>query len=55
MSSKQCLARRMDDLDELSYELGAWQAWKNASGKGVDWQFTTDEAKVHLHRLYPVI
>lgn len=30
-----------------------WQDARNASGKGVDWQFTADGARIKLKRLYP--
>lgn len=53
--SRQCLSRRIDELDKLNAELDAWQKWSNASEKSVDWQFTAEDARVHLRRLYPVI
>jgi hypothetical protein len=30
----------------------AWQDARNASGKGIDWQFTTANARIKLKRLY---
>jgi hypothetical protein len=32
-----------------------WSAQRTGSGKHVDWQFTTADARVKLKRLYPVI
>jgi hypothetical protein len=52
---RQCLARRIDDLDRLNAELVAWQTSRNESEGTVKWQFTTDDARVHLHALYPDI
>jgi hypothetical protein len=52
---RQCLARRIDDIDRLNAELAAWQLSRNASEGTVKWQFTTDEARVVLHGLYPDI
>ena len=51
--SRQCLDRRMPDVDMLTDEVAAWT--KNRNGKCVkaDWQFTTDDARVKLKRLYP--
>ena len=51
--SRQCLDRRMPDVDTLTDEVAAWT--KNRNGKCVkaDWQFTTDDARVKLKRLYP--
>jgi len=53
--SRQCLSRRIGDLAALNSELRSWQVWSNACGGAVDWQFTTDDARVRLRHLYPVI
>ena len=52
---RQCLARRIDDLDVLNEELAAWQMSRNEAEGTVKWQFTTDDARIHLHGLYPEI
>ena len=52
----QCLGdRRIPDIISLNRELSAWNTQRNQSQKGVDWQFTTDEARTKLKRLYPAI
>jgi len=52
----QCLGdRRIPNIEELNSELHAWYTQRNKSQKGVDWQFTTDDARIKLKRLYPVI
>jgi hypothetical protein len=51
--TRQCLDRRIDDLDLLNAELAAWQAATNADQRQVDWQFTTTDARVKLRHLYP--
>jgi hypothetical protein len=51
--SKQCLDRRIDDIALLRKELSFWEANRNAIQKGVDWQFTTVDARIKLKRLYP--
>ncbi len=51
--TKQCLSRRIGDIETYRREVKAWQDVRNASGKGVDWQFTTDDARIKLKRLYP--
>jgi hypothetical protein len=33
----------------------AWEVERNGKQKGVDWQFTTDDARIKLKRLYPTI
>jgi len=51
--TRQCLDRRIGDLDILNTELAAWQAATNADQRQVDWQFTTADARTRLRRLYP--
>jgi hypothetical protein len=52
--SGQCLDRRIPDRATLEREVAAWEADRNANTRGVDWQFTTEDARVKLKRLYPV-
>jgi hypothetical protein len=51
--SRQCLDRRIGDLDTLNTELAAWQHQTNADQRQVDWQFTTADARTKLRHLYP--
>jgi len=51
--TRQCLDRRISDLAVLNTELAAWQTATNADQRQVDWQFTTDDARVKLRQLYP--
>ena len=52
----QCLGdRRIGDIETLNIELSAWHNQRNRTQKGVDWQFTTDDARIKLKRLYPII
>jgi len=51
--TKQCLGRRIDNLDTLNTELAAWQAATNADQRQVVWQFTTKDARTRLRHLYP--
>lgn len=53
--TKQCLNRRIGTIDALKTELSAWEHERNFSQKGVDWQFTTPDARIKLKRLYPQI
>ena len=50
---RQCLNRRIDSMAVLAAEVDAWQARRDRMDAPVDWQFTTDEARVKLKRLYP--
>jgi hypothetical protein len=51
--TRQCLDRRIDDLDLLNTELTAWQNTTNADQRQVDWQFTANDARIKLRHLYP--
>ena len=51
--TRQFLTRRIDDLDILNTELAAWQAATNDDERQVRWQFTTTDARIKLHHLYP--
>lgn len=51
--TRQCLTRRIDDLDLLNTELAAWQAATNTDQRQVDWQFSTNDARIKLRHLYP--
>jgi len=49
----QCLDRRISDLIVLNTELAAWQHATNTDQRQVDWQFTTNDARIKLRHLYP--
>ena len=51
--SSQCLDRRIPDKDALTGEIAAWQAERNRKHTKADWQFTTNDARIKLKRLYP--
>lgn len=51
--TRQCLDRRIDDLDILNTELAAWQLATNTNQRQVDWHFTTTNARIKLRHLYP--
>ena len=53
--TKQCLDRRIPDMATLQQEAEAWYRKRNAKQKSVDWQFTTEDARIKLKRLYPQI
>ena len=53
--SRQCLQRRIPDLETLQHEVRAWQARRNSLAVGTDWRFSTDDARIKLKRLYPSI
>jgi hypothetical protein len=51
--TRQCLDRRINDLDVLNTELAAWQETVNADERQVRWHFTTSDARTRLRHLYP--
>jgi len=53
--SRQCLDRRIPDKESLIKEVDAWQEHRNTAASVVDWQFTTEDARIKLKRLYPQI
>ena len=53
--STQCLGERIPDKQTLIDEVTAWQASRNKAHVKSNWQFTTEEARVKLHRLYPAV
>ena len=53
--SGQCLDRRIGRIEHLRGECSAWDQQRNERQKGVDWRFTTADARIKLKRLYPYI
>ena len=53
--SSQCTDCRIADEQTLRREVAAWEQERNTKQVAVDWQFTTDDARIKLKRLYPYI
>jgi len=53
--SGQCLNRRIDDIEVVRREVHAWQKHRNNKNARVNWQFTTEDARIKLKRLYPTL
>jgi DDE superfamily endonuclease len=53
--SKQCLDRRIGSGQELARAVAAWEEDRNERMVGAKWRFTTADARIKLHRLYPSI
>jgi hypothetical protein len=51
--SSQCLDRRVPSKRALIDEVAAWKTIRNRHHAKADWQFTTDDARLKLKRLYP--
>jgi len=52
---RQCLDRRLPDLQRLTQEVHAWQHQRNDEVVKVLWQFQTTDARTKLKHLYPQI
>jgi hypothetical protein len=51
----QCLNRRIDNIEEVRKETEAWQNFRNNMNSKVNWQFTAENARIKLSRLYPTL
>jgi hypothetical protein len=51
--TRQCLGRRVESIGELRRRVAAWENARNDRLVEVNWRFTTADARVKLHRLYP--
>ena len=52
---RQCLNRRIPDMTSVAAEVEAWQGHRNTQNAKINWQFTTQDARVKLNRLYPTL
>ena len=51
--TRQCLARRIDNIAVLRNELQAWEVKRNENASRIIWHFKTGEAREKLVSLYP--
>lgn len=52
--SRQCTKRRIPNKQTLAADVAAWEKDRNKLKVHIDWQFTTENARIKLKRLYPV-
>lgn len=52
---KECLDRRIADLQSLKNEVGDWENQRNKKTARVNWRFMTEDARIKLRKLYPII
>jgi len=50
---RQCLPERIPDIDLMKRKISAWNNERNSKQTKVDWQFTAEDARIKLKRLYP--
>jgi hypothetical protein len=51
----QCLNRHIATIDKVTIEVEAWQKHRNNKNAKINWQFTNEDARIKLKRLYPSI
>ena len=52
--SRQCMRDYFESRHDLAKRIRAWEHGRNKTKAGIDWRFTTDDARIKLKRLYPV-
>ena len=52
---RQCLKRRIPDIETLWREVEAWCEERNRLSASVNWRFRTPDARIKLRKLYPSI
>jgi hypothetical protein len=53
--SGQCLDQWLESKEAVRQEVGAWEDDRNEHQVGVNWQFTTADARIKLRKLYPAV
>lgn len=51
--SRQCMRDYFESHERLARRIGRWERERNKIQAGIDWRFTTADARVKLKRLYP--
>lgn len=53
--SRQALGKPLPDLESFKQQVRTWIIRRNAECAKINWQFKTQDARIKLARLYPVI
>jgi hypothetical protein len=53
--ARQALSRRLARQDTLERRIACWEQRRNAAGTALEWQFTTEDARIKLRSLYPSV
>lgn len=53
--ASQAVGRRIPTASAMRRRVTAWAERRDASEASMDWQFTTEDARIKLKHLYPVI
>jgi hypothetical protein len=52
---RQCLKGRIPDIAMVTRKVAAWEQRRNQADATIDWRFTTEDARIKLKRLYPLL
>ena len=53
--SRQCMKDYFENWRQLADAIAAWERSRNENKSGIDWRFTTADARIKLKKLYPTI
>ncbi|MBQ9221991.1 transposase, partial [Succinivibrio sp.] len=53
--TRECLNRRIPDIETLRAELKAWNEAYNSAPTEINWQFSNETSRIKLKSLYPDI
>jgi hypothetical protein len=53
--SQQCLDRRIESMEQMEAEVGAWERTRNAKQARIHWTFTVATARHKMKKVYPSI
>jgi len=53
--SRQCMDSYFESRDQLAAAIAPWERSRNHKKTGIDWRFTTADARIKLKKLYPTI
>ena len=52
---RQALAKPLPDMESFKNQIEAWTLRRNIECSKVNWQFTANDARIKLKRLYPAV
>ncbi len=53
--SRQCMKDYFETIEQLATTITEWERERNHRQSGIDWRFTTADARIKLKKLYPTI
>jgi transposase len=51
--SRQCMKDYFETREQLADAIASWECSRNNTNAGINWRFTTADARIKLKRLYP--